>query len=102
MSSPPLRKVRDPMLPAPSSPAERLPGLGDDELRPPESTRTYATEVLALHLHTLAGETPILVATDTNWVVNGGPGVPGVVPLLTYFLGHGGDPAAPDASGCTA
>ncbi|CAD6267122.1 unnamed protein product [Miscanthus lutarioriparius] len=46
------------------------------------------------------GETPIFVATDTDSrLLNGAEN--GVVPLLTYFLGRGGDPAAPDAKGCT-
>ncbi|CAD6343524.1 unnamed protein product [Miscanthus lutarioriparius] len=39
------------------------------------------------------GETPIFVATESNHA--------GVVPLLNYFLSRGGDPAAPDARGCT-
>ncbi|XP_066360090.1 uncharacterized protein [Miscanthus floridulus] len=38
------------------------------------------------------GETPIFVATESNHA--------GVVPLLNYFLGRGGNPAAPDARGC--
>jgi hypothetical protein len=42
----------------------------------------------------------IFVATDTDSrLLNGAEN--GVVPLLTYFLGCGGDPAAPDAKGCT-
>ncbi|XP_066354012.1 uncharacterized protein [Miscanthus floridulus] len=46
------------------------------------------------------GETPIFVATDTDSrLLNGAED--GIVPLLTYFLSRGGDPAAPDAKGCT-
>jgi ankyrin repeat protein len=41
----------------------------------------------------IAGETPIFVATESNHA--------GVVPFLNYFLSRGGDPAAPDARGCT-
>ena len=50
----------------------------------------WATELLAPS--PIAGETPIFVATESNHA--------GVVPLLNYFLGRGGNPAAPDARGC--
>jgi len=57
-------------------------------------------ETLPLRPRPPAGETPIFVATDTDSrLLNGAED--GIVPLLTYFLSRGGDPAAPDAKGCT-
>ena len=44
----------------------------------------------------LAGETPILVATEAE-----GDEAADIVPVLRYLLDRGGDPAAPDDKGYT-
>jgi len=48
-------------------------------------------------LHPLAGETPILTATEAD-VDDGGAAI---VPVVRYLIERGGDPAKPDAKGCT-